>query len=55
MAAELCHQASKLLNHQRDQLSSEAVSELQEAIEDLRALMRSGSGRINLDEGITKL
>ena len=42
MAAELCHQASKLLNHQRDQLSSGAVSELQEAIEDLRALMCSG-------------
>ena len=55
MAAELCHQASKLLNHQRDQLSSGAVSELQEAIEDLRALMRSGSGRIKLEKGIAKL
>ena len=55
MAAELCHQATKLLNHQRDQLSSQAVSELQESIEDLRALMRSGSGRIKLDEGIAKL
>ena len=55
MAAELCHQASKLLNHQRDQLSSGAVSELQGAIEDLRALMRSGSGRKKLEEGIAKL
>ena len=55
MAAELCHQASKLLNHQRDQLSSGAVSELQEAIENLRALMRSGSDRKILKEGVAKL
>ena len=54
-AAELCHQASKLLNHQRDQLSSGAVSELQEAIENLRALMRSGSDRKMLEEGVAKL
>ena len=54
-AAELCHQANKLLNHQRDQLSSGAVSELQEAIENLRALMRSGSDRKILEEGVAKL
>ncbi|SVB83780.1 uncharacterized protein METZ01_LOCUS236634, partial [marine metagenome] len=55
MAAELCHQASKLLNHQRDQLSPGAVSELQEAIENLRLLMRSGSDRKKLKEGVAKL
>ena len=42
MAAELCHQADKLLNHQRDQLSPDAVSELRESIENLRAMMRAG-------------
>jgi len=55
MAAELCHQAGKLLNHQRDQLSPGAVSELREAIENLRAMMRAGSGRKKMEEGIAKL
>ena len=55
MAAELCHQAGKLLNHQRDQLSPDAVSELQESIENLRAMMRAGSGRKKLEEGVAKL
>ena len=55
MAAELCHQASKLLSHQRDQLSPGAVTELQEAIENLRSLMRSGSDRKKLEEGVAKL
>ena len=55
MAVELCHQAGKLLNHQKDQLSPGAVSELRDAIENLRGMMRLGSGREKLDEGITKL
>ena len=55
MAVELCHQAGKLLNHQKDQLSPGAVSELRDAIENLRGMMRVGSGREKLDEGITKL
>jgi len=55
MAAELCHQAGKLLNHQRDQLSPDAVSELQESIENLRAMMRAGSSRKKLEEGVAKL
>ena len=55
MAAELCHQAGKLLNHQRDQLSPGAVSELREAIGNLRAIMRSGHDRNKLEEGIATL
>ena len=55
MAAELCHQASKLLNHQRDRLSPGAVSELREAIENLRTLMHAGSDRKKLEEGVAKL
>ncbi|MBQ33134.1 MAG: hypothetical protein CL923_11380, partial [Deltaproteobacteria bacterium] len=55
MAAELCHQADKLLNHQRDQLSPAAGSELRESIENLRAMMRAGSGRKKLEEGVAKL
>ncbi|SVB95299.1 uncharacterized protein METZ01_LOCUS248153, partial [marine metagenome] len=55
MAAELCHQAGKLLNHQRDQLSPDAVSELRESIENLRAMMRAGLGRKKLEEGVAKL
>ena len=42
MAAELRHQAAKLVNHQKDLLSSDAVAELQGAITDLRVIMRSG-------------
>jgi len=55
MAAEFCHQADKLLNHQRDQLSPAAGSELRESIENLRAMMRAGSGRKKLEEGVAKL
>ena len=55
MAAELCHQAEKLLNHQRDQLSPKAVSELREAIANLRTAMRSGYNRKILEEETAKL
>ena len=55
MAAELCHQAGKLLNHQRDQLSPEAIKELREAIANLRTAMRSGYNRKTLDDQITRL
>jgi len=55
MAAELCHQAGKLLNHQRDQLSSEAIKEINKAIENLRSNMRSEYNRQSLEEGITRL
>lgn len=55
MAAELCHQAGKLLNHQRDQLSPEAIKELREAIANLRAAMRSGYNRKTLDDQIRRL
>ena len=55
MAAELRHQAAKLLNHQKDLLSSEAVAELQGAITDLRVIMRSGYDRAKLEEGIASL
>ena len=55
MAAELCHQAGKLLNHQRDQLSPEAIKELREAIANLRAAMRSGYNRKTLDDQIGRL
>ena len=55
MAAELCHQAGKLLNHQRDQLSPEAIKELREAIANLRTSMRSGYNRKTLDDQISRL
>ena len=55
MAAELRHQAAKLLNHQKDLLSREAVEELQVAIADLRVIMRSGFDRAKLEEGIASL
>ena len=55
MAAELCHQAGKLLNHQRDQLSPEAINDIREAIENLRTAMRSGYNRKTLDEQISRL
>ena len=55
MAAELCHQAAKLLNHQRDLLSPEAVAELRGAVAELRGVMRSGYQRHRLEEGIAKL
>ena len=55
MAADLCQQAGKLLNHQRDQLSPEAVSEIREAIANLRAAMRSSYNRKTLDDAISKL
>ena len=55
MAAELCHQAGKLLNHQRDQLSAEAISELREAIANLRTAMHSSYNRATLEEEIAKL
>jgi signal peptidase I len=55
MAAELCHQAGKLLNHQRDQLSPEAISKLREAITNLRTAMHSSYNRATLEENIAKL
>jgi signal peptidase I len=55
MAAELCHQAGKLLNHQRDQLSPEAISKLREAIANLRTAMHSSYNRATLEEKIAKL
>jgi signal peptidase I len=55
MAAELCHQAAKLLNHQKDLLSPEAVAEFREAITDLRTIMHSGYDRAKLEQGITNL
>ena len=55
MAAELCHQAGKLLNHQRDQLSPETITELDEAIGNLRSNMRSEYNRQSLEEGIVRL
>ncbi len=55
MAAELCHQAAKLLNHQKDLLTSEAFNEMKEAIGDLRNEMRSSGNRVRLEEGITRL
>ena len=55
MAAELCHQAGKLLNHQRDQLSPEAIKDIREAIANLRTAMRSGYNRKTLDDQIRRL
>jgi len=55
MAAELRHQAGKLLNHQRDQLSPEAISELREAIANLRTAMHSSYNRATLENKIAKL
>ncbi len=55
MAAELCHQAGKLLNHQRDQLSPEAIKKIREAIANLRTAMRSGYNRKTLDDQIRRL
>ena len=55
MAAELCHQAGKLLSHQRDQLSPEAISKLREAIANLRTAMHSSYNRATLEEKIAKL
>ncbi len=55
LAAELCHNAKKLLNHQRDLLTDESIKDLQEAIEHLRQVMNQDYSRKNLDKATLKL
>ena len=55
LATELCHNAKKLLNHQRDLLTDESIKDLQEAIEHLRQVMNQDYSRKNLDKATLKL
>ena len=55
VAAELRHNAKKLLNHQRDLMTEEGIAALQNEIDTLRRVMHSAYNREKLDEATEKL
>ena len=55
LAAELRHNAKKLLQHQKDLLTSEGVEDLQNQIDQLTKVMHSPYNREELDAATEKL
>ena len=54
-AAELCHNANKLLNHQKDLMTEEGTAALQKEIDHLRQVMRSPYDSQKLQEAVENL
>ena len=55
LAAELRHNAKKLLQHQKDLLTSEGLDDIQNQIDYLTKVMRSPYNREELDAATEKL
>lgn len=54
-ASELCQQARKVLNAQRDLLGENAIREVTQAVEALRTAIRSGADASEIDERMASL